>query len=164
MAGHPWVPHGAMCACVRVPPLAQGLFVFLLIGLFFHVHPTKPHVFPLISPARLGWSPQHAQGLPSGPERRRGGLPTPLARPAQAGWGRVTLPAPALPGLHPHSSCLASKPYIMTSLKAPQLLASQMPLSCLPPVFSPPRHLHPQAALSFSAHRAEGEAALHQGF
>lgn len=85
------VPCGAVCACacVRVPLLAWGLFVFLLIGLFFHVQPTKPHVFPLISPARLGWSPQHARGLPAGPERR-GGLPTPLARPDQAGRGRVT--------------------------------------------------------------------------
>lgn len=111
----PWqgVPesHAGLCACacVRVPPLAQDLFVFLT-GLFFHVQPTKPHVFPLISPARLGWSPRHARGLPAGSERRGGRLPTPLARPDQARRGGVTLPAPALPGPHPHSSsCLAFK-------------------------------------------------------
>lgn len=142
------VPCGAMCACscVRVPALAWGLFVFLLIGLFFHVQPTKPHVFPLISPARLGWSPRHARGQLAGPQRR-GGLPTPLARRDQAGWGRVTLPAPALSRPHPHSSsCLAleahglSQPYFVATLNTPQFLDFQMLPFCLP-----------QAALSFPA-------------
>lgn len=90
----PGPTRGSACVrvCVRVPSLARALFVFLLIGLFFHVQPTKPHVFPLISPARLGWSPRHARGLPEA--GRGGGAGGPQPWPAQirlrrAGQGRA---------------------------------------------------------------------------
>lgn len=135
--------RGSVCVrvCVRVPSLARALFVFLLIGLFFHVQPTKPHVFPLISPARLGWSPRHARGLPEAQRGRRGRRPTTLASPDQAGQGR-TPPAPALPRPYPHPSCLAfkghglSQPHLVASLDIPQLLDSQM----LPPPPPPTSH------------------------
>lgn len=168
LAECPWVPCGAVYACM-LPPLAQGLFVFLLIGLFFHVQSTKPHVFPLISPACLGWSPRHARGLLAGPETRRNRLPTPLARPDQAGRGRVTLPAPALPRpTHTpsvwHQTHGLSQSYLMISLSAPQLLDSHMPLSCLPTCpFLPDIFNHKLLFLS-QPNRPEGEAVQNQGF
>lgn len=163
MAGCPWVPREAVCACVHVPPLAQGLFVFLLIGLFFHVQPTKPHVFPLISPARLGWSPQHARGLPAGPERR-GRLPTPLARPGQARSGRVGQgdpssfsPAQAPPTFLLLPGIQGPWPVPILSCGIPQCT----PTSGLPN--APPSSSH-RLLFPSQPNRAEHKVVLNQGF
>lgn len=143
-AGCPWVPCGALVCvrvCVRVPSLARALFVFLLIGLFFHVQPTKPHVFPLLSPACLGWSPRHARGLPGA--QRGGGAGGPQPWPAQIRLGRAgqdpssSSPALALPTL---PSCLTFKGH---GLSQPHLVAALDLSQRLPPPPTSHRLLFP---------------------
>lgn len=133
--------RGRVCVCMRAcAPAGPGFVCFPPNWLVFPcpAHQTACFSSHLASPP--GLEPPARTRPARRPREEEGRLPTPLARPEQAGWGRVTLPAPALPGPHPHSSsCLVfgahglPQLYLMTPLGAPHLLTPKSS-SCLPPV------------------------------
>lgn len=92
VAGCPWVPCGAVCACALAGP---GFVCFPPNWLVFPcpAHQTACFSSHLASPP--GLEPPACTRPAGGPRERRGRPSTPLAWPEQGGRGR-TLPAPAL--------------------------------------------------------------------
>lgn len=137
MRGRVWV---CMCACA---PAGPGFVCFPPNWLVFPcpAHQTACFSSHLASPP--GLEPP-ARTRPARRPREKEGQAAHTPGQARSGWVGQGDPSSSSPARAPPTLLLCgikarglSQPYLMTSLKAPQLLASQMPLSCLPPVFFP---------------------------